>query len=335
MKIIEADYDSWQDIVDSSEYSTIYHRWDILKITEKYAYRKFLNKSFKYRFVPIIVFDKAPLLAFPIFICVAGIIKTVESPPSHSLMSYLGPIFPKNIKEKKVIKANISVNKYIKKELSPDYINIYTSPNIDDARPYRWCNYTTSLFSTYYIHIDSTNKFKEEYWKSLPKKLRSNIRRAERHVEIIENKYKYIDDLISLLRKRKKYRASSEYLYEVLKNTNNIFISAVKEGKFVSGIVFLIFKNKMVAWVGSPKPAVNVPSINELLIWKGIKWAIENGIEIFEIEGADEKSLFLLKSRFNGKLVPYISAKWRSKKWNFLRILLSLKNIKGGFKNEK
>ena len=102
-----------------------------------------------------------------------------------------------------------------------------------------------------------------------------------------------------------------------------IFIAKAGEER-LSGIILVIFKDKVTFWCGAPKCSYKGISPNETLLWEAIQWSEANGFKTFEIEGADDFSLYPFKRKFNAENVLYFQNKWLSSNLQMLSLLYNV-----------
>lgn len=81
IKLIE-DKNRWDQFIDNSTYGTLFHKWDFLKIIEKYS---------GYQLHPYGIYRRDELICvFPIYTKEYMGAKIVASPPSNMAVPYLG-----------------------------------------------------------------------------------------------------------------------------------------------------------------------------------------------------------------------------------------------------
>jgi len=311
---IAKDRKLWEEIVKSSTLTTIFHKWDWLKIMEKYSTKRILRRRYKARFYPLVISDgETPIGVFPIFFY-KGLAKFVCSPPSAVEDLYLGPVIAnydalkQSKRESRLFSLVKEVDSFIRSELNPNFTLFITSPNLVDSRPFKWLGYEVEPRHTYILKL--TNM--EEIWGSFHRSLRRGIEKARRGGLVVkegsEDDLKHIYDL---LRERNRIHAPKEFVLEVYKKfypNIRVFI-AEKDGEKLSGIVNICYNEKVSFWIGSPKFSYKGINPNELVFYESIKWAKENGFKYYEIMGADDLSLFEFKRKFNGDLVTFFTAR--------------------------
>lgn len=329
----ETDQHLWDSIVERSPNGTLFHTWKWLKLMEKNSGMKnvgmkslLFTQQINATLYPLLIMEKDQAVGiFPLFFFRNPLFNFCYSPP-HSNMAvtpHLGPIFPDTEimkPEKKQILLNDFMklaDGFIKKDLNSKYILINTPPGFEDCRVFKWRGYTVEPRYTYNIDLEVGV---DTVWKNFNRSLRYYIEKARKAGIVISDGNKddsfYIHDL---LKERNRATLSKEYLseiYEIFFPDNIKIFIAMADSKRLSGIITLIYKDKVSFWMGAPKSSYMGLSPNELVLWESIKWASEHGFKTYEIVGADEYSLFPFKRKFNGKITPYYQMKWLSRPLN-------------------
>ncbi|AKG92426.1 Acetyltransferase {GNAT} domain [Geoglobus ahangari] len=320
LQITIADKNTWKKTVDAINKATVFHTWEWLSILEKYAPKKFGKRP---KLIPLILQydDHSTIAAIPIFIYELPKRTIVYSPPPKTHTLYLGPLINWRSEMKK-IKITLSMLEYISENLDPAYVRIVSPPRSTDYRPYQWRNYRINMFSTYFIELHGM-----ETWANLPKKLRKNIASAEKKYEICTGGKKELQEIIARLKEKKHLNGPEEMIHDVTREMECKLIVAKKDGELISGTLFLKYNNVITAWIGNAAPKTRAPYVNELVMWKGMEWGIENDCQVFEILGAHEEALFPFKAKFNPEFTPYINAEFCTIPARFIKILKKLKML--------
>ena len=155
----------WDKLVDESPHATLSHKWDFLKIIEKYSgYKLYTYGVYKGDYL---------LGIYPLFYRRKLGLRTIYSPPMGAL--YLGFLVSNEFDELKQSKKESFLNSFLgemENEIqmyAPDYTLIYTTPNFSDIRFYKWNNYTVSPEYTYSVNL---NLSQEEMWNNLIQRYR-------------------------------------------------------------------------------------------------------------------------------------------------------------------
>ena len=309
-ELAKDDYDLWNELVNISPQGTIFHSSDWLKIAERHTDSKL------YLFAGYL--GDEPVVAVPFFYRRGFFFKTLSSPINATMIQNLGPIIPSydNLKQDKrefyFREFQKELDHYIHSKIRPDVMDITTSPNLIDVRPYIWTNYHVTPRYNYVKNIENL----DFVWNGFKKRLRKNIANAEKNgVEIEEgnlNSYKFIIQSLSmrLEEQESKLPVSNEYMLDLYHtfypNNLKVFISKY-EGKQVGGIICTTYKDKITIWVGATRANLKGLYPVDLLQWKIIEWGHENGFKYCEILGANMPSISYFKSRYNFDLSIYYS----------------------------
>ena len=311
----EKDAEEWDKLVENSPHGTIFHTWKWLKIMEKHSTKMIFGKRCKSKLYPVIILDGNTSIAlFPLFYY-KNILKIVSSPPSAVEDYYLGPlsIFDHNMKQSKkehrLITVIKEIDKYIDSELHSNFTLFHSAPGLVDSRPFKWAGYEVEPRHTYVLRLNSI----ENIWNNFSQSLRREIKKAkEENIVVSEGSKEELIHIYNLLKERNRIHAPKEFILDIFNHfySDNlrIFI-AEKNDELLSGIVTTCFNEKVSFWIGAPKFSINGINPNGMIFYESMKWALENGYKYYEIIGADDPPLYPFKSKFNGELVNYLTAR--------------------------
>lgn len=146
-----------------------------------------------------------------------------------------------------------------------------------------------------------------------------------------------------------------EKMYDELGDLMRLYL-VYYDGKVISGAISIIYGNKVWYLYGASSNEYRNVMPNYLMQWEMIKWAVEEGCDIYDFRGVsgdlDESNpmygLYRFKKGFNGDLVEFVGAldyvfnpfmyfvvEKGERMYRELRRKLYLKKNKGGEKNEK
>jgi len=296
----------WDNFIDESLSGLLFHKWDYLKITEKYS---------GYTFKPYGIYKGKELIClFPLFYKRHHGVNTVFSPPPLTVMPHLGFVMSNefsNLKQSKKESALKLVADEMKNEiqqLSPNYLSLTLVPNLLDIRPFIWDNYETRIHYSYAIDLDRPL---DEIWNSLHFKLRGKLRKiAGSGMDLVKSDD--IDTFHTLLSERYHDPSlniptiSKQYLADLISaypDNIGLYFLHDADGE-IRGVVATQEYKRFLLWIGTPKLEAD-GSGNEYLQWLLIQQAKSNGYRIFENMGANNKDLVSFKSKFNPDLVMY------------------------------
>jgi len=316
----DTDQQTWDAVVEQSTNSTLFHTWKWLKIAEKYSSIKKAGIQSKAKLYPIILIEKDnPVGIYPFFLFKPVGLNFCYSPPPGTSTLYLGPLFPdiNSMKQEKkqifLLEMQKEMDRFIKKDLKSNYIQINTAPGFEDCRSFKWGGYKVEPLFTYHIDL---NEGTDTILKSFNRSLRYYIEKAKKEgITVAQGDKEDAFYIYDLLKERNRIKSSKEFVGSVydtfFPDHMKIFIAKIGSER-LSGIMTIIHKDMVSFWVGSPKYSYKGISPNELVLWESIRWAGKQGYKTFEIVGADDYSLFPFKRKFNGKIIPYYQMKWFS-----------------------
>jgi hypothetical protein len=327
----DQDEQKWDEIVERAPNGELFHTWRWLKTIEKYSLQKKAGMQSRARLYPLFLMEKEKIVGiFPLFLFKTALVTSCYSPPSNVDTLYLGPLFPDIetlLPAKKQIflhDVQITVDKFIRNDLKANYIQISTPPGFEDCRFFKWAGYETEARYTAYLDLSIGTDL---IWKNLNRSTRQSIEKAKKEgVSISEGTKEDLAFLYGLLEERDRIASPREFLDSIFEtfSQGHLKVWIAKAGsERLSGIITVIYKDKVTFWIGAPKCSYKGTSPNELLLWEAIRWSEENKFKTFEIEGADDYSLFPFKRKFNAEPIIYFQMKWFSPT---LRIFATLYN---------
>lgn len=318
--LTDDDCDTWDNIVNSSTHSTLFHTWKFLKIMEKHSRVKFFGKSFKPTLLPVKINDGSGTVGIiPLYYYNLPAKRTVISPPGGVQCLYLGQIlcdFDTLIPRKRysrILAFQKELDTFMKEELQANSILINSSPGFEDSRPFTWSDYTVEPRYTYRLDLRCGE---ELLWNNLRNTVRKSIRKCERNgIEFMEGGKDDIEKLYNLLKDAERISVPKEFLMEVFDAfyPENLRILTVKyDGNLLSGAIMTRYNDEFSFWIGFPRVSLKGMAPNDLLYWKTIQWALRQGTEHLEMIGASEPTLFNFKNKFNSEIELFFWMKWNS-----------------------
>jgi len=311
----EEELKKWDEFVDSTQMGTIFHKINWLRAAESHT---------KSKFYPLIGYKGEELIAiFPIFYIRKHFLKMVFSPPPKCEIPYLGPIFI-NIEKMNQIKIESILNNFIESSLNffinklkPDYCNIASPPGMNDLRSFIWNNFRVYPRYDYVVIIEKPNMLINDF----PRTLRQNIRKMEKEdIHVYIGSIDDVKKIHQLITKRyeeqnMKFPASIDYLLEIYRNFSpqNMKTFVLKyKGNIIGGVIKLIYKKIIFDWIGNPKVDILRGAPNDFLHFNIIKWAYNEGLEKYNLIGANTKRLLKFKKKYN----PILELSFVSEKTN-------------------
>jgi hypothetical protein len=298
----------WDSFIDNNPNGLLYHKWDFLKLIEKYT---------DYKLLPYGIYKGEQLICvFPLFYKKIAGVKLLFSPPPQTGIPYLGPVLEKNFESMKQDKKESGLNLIVEeidneiKKIAPNYFSVILVPGFLDIRPFQWLNYQVNLKYTYMINLKPELKIIREGFSSL---CRQNIRKGE-ELKCRLEKCDDISILTGLLTERYNeqglnHAVDPAYLNEAV-NTypNNLIFDCLYDNDKLIGATLNQAYNWYLGWMGLPKSQDSkYKYVNEFMVWQLIQKAKSLGFEKFEISGANKQSLCSYRSKFNPQLELYFT----------------------------
>jgi hypothetical protein len=301
IEIIE-DKEIWDNFVDKSPYGMLFHKWDFLKIAEKYSNFKLLAYG--------IYKGEALIALFPMFYKKRNGLNLIFSPPPKTGIAYLGFIMNKEYDTLKQNKKE-GILSYLSEEIdqeliryNPDYISISTVPSFIDIRVFKWSKYFVEPDFTYYFDLRKSN---DELWNGLKGKIRNNIKEAE-ELGMKLTKGSDLDGYYEMLKTRYEESPSSlthinknyiEDITETFPENISIYYLSSRDDEILNVLLTQGYKTHYMLWLGCLK--IKMPG-TEYMVWKVIADAKARGYTKAENPGADVERLNEFKAKFNPEL---------------------------------
>jgi len=324
------DYGKWDKLLEKSPQSEIYHTTKWLRIAEKHTGTEL--------FLLLALMDSEIIGGIPLFLhrSYRGLFKRLMSPPypSSTQIFNLGPVFTNydelksNKRESRLMAFQSSLDEYIYSKIKPDYMQLITTTNLLDIRSFQWSGYNIIPAFTYIGNI----KDKESSWRRLEKETRRDIVKAEkRGIELEEGgleEYKsiYRSYVERHTEKEINFNVSWQYLLDVFKEfypKNLKILIAKHRGEVIGGHINLLFKDKIVFWLGGVRSNIRGVYPNRFMTWKTIEWARDQSYRYYEDVGANHPSISVFKSKFGFDLKIYFYISKSSRKYKIYKKLIS------------
>ncbi len=295
------DRSTWDQFVDESPYGLLSHKWDFLKIAEKYSGYKLHTYGF---------YKGEELLGiYPLFYTSFNGFKMIFSPPPRRGIPYLGFLVSKDYDKLRQSKKESLLDQFLGdieaevQRYSPDYMLVYTVPSFLDMRFFKWNDYCVAPDFTYTVGLKQPA---EDIWNSFHKDVRRDIKHAESSgLELKEGR----DLTMFHERQERRYKEKAasfsmdiDYLRDLFRAyPDNIHVYYVYNdaGQIEAASMAQEYKGRFLGWIGLAKASSHA---NEFMIWRLMDAARSRGLEKFEIAGADVRSQCQFKSKFNPTL---------------------------------
>jgi hypothetical protein len=297
VKLIE-DGALWDRFLDETPYGTIFHRWKILKIVEKYS---------PFRLLPYGIYRGDELIClFPIFFRRYRGMKLVFSPPPKSLLPYLGFVMGPtyhDLKQKRKETYLGDVARQIDDEiakLGPNFVTLQTEPCFDDIRPFRSQKYQADIAYDYVIDLTrSLEDIRAGFDSSCKKHINHGADQGliMRPSDDVSTFYRVMNESFEARGITTVYKTGDPACLKELLEAfpGNIGLYFLYEGTNVVGVHAITrYRGKFTLWQGSA-----TGHYNEYMLWELIRQEKSLGTRVFEITGADDDRLNPFKSKFN------------------------------------
>lgn len=324
------DKDIWDSFIDKSNDGTLFHKWDCLKIMEKYTNSKLLSYG--------IYKGETLICIFPLFLK-SKVLKMVFSPPPGTGVYRLGFVMNQEFDSFKQTKKEAYLNivqdgfNEEMKKISPNYIYISLIPNFLDVRSFKSNNYEIDEYFTYMINL---NYSLDEIWNCFGKDLKKSIQKADSMgLKLIKsNNISILYESANTRYKEKglNFLPNQNYLEELLKTypeNLGVYYLYDNNDNILSTHLCCIYKNTFIPWIGGYKIHNQSSSKkmygNEYTIWKLIEKAKSAGCKTFDWGGGPE-NIAQFKSKFNPNLGICMIIKKKDNiekfaEWTYLNII--------------
>lgn len=294
----------WDKFVDNSTRGLLFHKWDFLKLLEKYS---------TYQLLPYGIYKGHELICiFPLYSKKVFGQKVLFSPPPRLGVPFLGPVMDGNydrLKQNKKEAYMDVVAREIDSEISrisPHFFQIYLLPDLLDIRSFINLKYQAVPNFTYTWNLARPL---EDIWNSFSRVCKQNISKGlERNYQLEKSSDHEI--LVEFLTERyagkgKTFSVNSQLIGKVVQAFPDAcavyYLS--HNGEKVSGVLTTEYKNRLFCWHGLPKPREADDSYaNEVLLWKLMEKAKLEGFTAFEVCGADTPQICSFRNKLNPQL---------------------------------
>ena len=320
------DLERWNSYVDQSPQGTLCHELEALRVQAEHS---------DANVHPLIGFKgQEPVGLFPVFEIDKQFVTTAFSPPPNLRIPYLGPAFlnmgklKQRKRERRRQRFMDGCFEWIESELDPKYGHVRTSPALEDSRPFKWNEFDATPEYTYGVDLTPDE---DDLLMTFSSDARSNIRNADEDAYEIEvggpEELRLIHEQVE-----NRYESQGidfdvpvEFVLDLADRTENGHVKPYTlsvDGEFVGGIIALEYGDTTGRWMGGVRTDadVDVPT-NDLLDWAIMEDGLENGLETYDLVGADTRRINRYKAKFNPELRTYYSLEYGS--WG-MRAIASL-----------
>lgn len=298
--------DRWNRYVERAPYALPFHRYEALEAIA--------NESDSYLH-PLVGFKgQEPVGLLPVFEEDRGPMQSlryVTSPPTMVQVPYIGPLLfdDGRVKQRKAEKRSErfieGCTRWIDANVDPDHVEIHTQDRFSDARPFLWNGYDVEPMYTYVVDLTPDEDALLDQFSG---DARSNIRNADedRYTfeagddemirRIMEHMYRRIEGVDEAY-----HGISPQFGVEMYDALPDGYVRPYEirvDGEYAGGGITLQSEDTVFRWQGFPKSNVDFP-VNDVLDWRIMRQAVENGRTRYDLVGAMERRLCTYKAKFN------------------------------------
>lgn len=305
-RLAAADLDEWDDHVAASPQATVFHTAAWLRVLERHSGAE-LHPLVGYK-------GEEPVGLFPVFALSKGPVTAAFSPPPRLGVPHLGPALlnHRKLKQRKFEQLNSGFVEaaidWVDGELDPSYVRVETVPEYGDPRPFRWREFDVTPRYTYAIEADETDAVLDRFSRSVRRGIRNHDERCRVRTGDREDALAIIDQVRERYAEQgKSFDIGPEFVTDLLETVPGerlqVYVGEV-DGALASGIIAPADGRRVYFWQGGVKPTVD-PPINNLLHWRIVRDAVEQGRDEYDLVGANTPSLCRYKAKFNPSLSAY------------------------------
>ena len=309
--VTESEREEWNEFVSNSPHGTIFHRLEFLRVLERHT-KGDLHLLIGYK-------SEEVRGIFPFFERSIGPVRLLTSPPPGMGVPYLGPALL-NFKKMKQRKAERSNRRFIEaclswidEEIAPHYQYVVTDWTYADPRPFQWNEFSCQPRYSYRLEVEDSDSLMRKITRSARRSIQRN---QDADFEVERNDRAGVEKILDDVETR--YREEDEpcpidgpYLRDLEASLQDdqlqVYLGYVDCDR-QTGRIVLQNGDCVYFWQGATKPDahVRVP-VNDLLNWKTMTAAIDNGASVVDIVGANTRRLCEYKAKYNPQLVEYYS----------------------------
>lgn len=301
------DADAWNSLVNRSETTTPFHRYDVLDVIADHTNCEL------HPLVGSVGQETAGL--FPVFERTIGPVSAVFSPPPNRKIPYMGPamfVNPQMKRRKRERRHRRFVEaalEYVDDRIGPRFINVRTGVEYDDPRPFLWNEFSPTPRYTY--HVDLT-RGPDELLAEAGSDLRSNVRKTDDDAFQIETGGRTgMEQVLSNVRRRHEeqgisYGVTSGLVRDLGRVAPDAFTSylCTVDDAFVGGMIVASDDDAVYRWQSVADFDARVPA-QDLLDWHVVTEAMDEGLETYDLVGANDQRLCRYKAKFAPEVETY------------------------------
>lgn len=301
------DADEWDSLVARSETTTPFHRYDALEVIAEHT---------GCELHPLVGYvGQEPAGLFPVFERAIGPVSVAFSPPPNEKIPYLGPAtfadpqMKRRKRERRHQRFIESALSYVDDRIAARYINIRTGVGYDDPRPFVWNEFEPTPRYTYYVDL---TRPEEEILSEASSDLRSNVRKTDQDAfEITTGGRAGMEQVLTNVRRRYEdqgvsYEVSPGLVRDLSRAVPDAFSSylCTVDDVFVGGAIVASDDDTVYRWQSVAEFDAPIPT-QDLIDWHVVCEAKADGLETYDLVGANNRRLCEYKAKFAPRVETY------------------------------
>lgn len=321
------DADDWNRLVDRSDQTTPFHRFEALKVVADHS------ETTLYPYVGYK--GQEPVGLFPVYAMKRWPLRIAFSPPPDLEVSYLGPAqldgsSPKQRKAERRHRLFIeAVLEKVRAEIEPHYTHVRSGTGYEDPRPFIWNDFDPTPRYTYEVDLSLG---RDELFMSFSSDVRRNVRKADDfEYDLYEGDAADVERIIRRVQQRHdeqdvSYNVTKAFARDLYRSLPDGTVRAYvceRDGRFVGGKITLEDDTTLYGWQTVADLEDDLPA-TDLVDWAVIKEAEERGLDRVDLVGANDRRLCGYKAKFNPRVRTHYSLERSSQTTETLKQIYKL-----------
>lgn len=301
----------WNDLVERSNQSSPFHRYESLSVVADHSGGELLPY--------VAVKGEQPVGIFPVYSLTRGPFRTALSPPPSLEVNYLGPaqLPAQGAKQRKAEQRHRrfieAVLEDVEARIDPHYVHVRTGLGYDDPRPLLWNDFEATPRYTY--SVDLTRDV-DDLFMSFSSDLRRNVKRGREDDSVVVSEGD-VEDVGRIVRGAKARHAEQgvaytvppafvQDLYRALPDESMTVYTLTDDDEFLGGVVTMEDETTVYRWQTVADLDSDVP-VADVLDWELIQRSAERGRSRLDLVGANNPRLCGYKAKFNPSVETFYS----------------------------
>ncbi|WP_313692191.1 GNAT family N-acetyltransferase [Halorarum halobium] len=297
----------WNELLAGSRGGSPFHRYEFLETCARHGDAT-VHPYVGYK-------GEEPIGLFPVLEARKGPFTAAFSPPPDLKVPYLGPA-PLNAGKLKRGKRERRNRRFVEavldrvdREFGPRFVNVRTSPDYDDERPFVWAGYDATPRYTYVLDLTENV---EDLRMALNSGVRKSVRERADGFEIAEADLGDVERIIEGAARRHAekgadYNVTPSFVTDLHDALPDGMVRAHvcrHDGEFCGGEVSLEYDGTVYGWQSYGDLSRSVP-VYDLMYWHIFRAAKERGCTAYDLLGANNPDLCRYKAKFSPELRKY------------------------------